>query len=104
MATKILWHPQRFLNTLNITLDRKLQLTGEIVKKNAQAGCPVKSGNLRNSIELDVDEKKKTVYVGSDLPYALFVEMGTRHNAPVGFLRKAIAKSKNAIQQIFSKH
>lgn len=39
--------------------------------------CPVKTGNLRNSITHEVVEDENAVYIGTNNEYAAYVELGT---------------------------
>jgi HK97 gp10 family phage protein len=46
-------------------------------KENITAQKAVDTGNLRNSISHKVDPSKKCVYIGSNVEYAPYVELGT---------------------------
>ncbi len=61
------------------------------VKTVAATLCPKKTGALASSIAI-VPINKKKIKIGSDLPYAFFVEMGTSKMAPRGFLRQALRR------------
>lgn len=58
-----------------------------------KAACPVRTGNLRDSVIAVVTETTPTrasIEVGPDLakaPYAPYVELGTRHQAANPFIR-----------------
>lgn len=54
------------------------------VIKGAKERCPVDTGHLRNSIEKDIDEKNTTGYVGTNVPYAPYVEVGTGIHSTMG--------------------
>lgn len=58
------------------------------IAKEAKSICAVDTGKLRGSIKV-VKEAEGIYKIGSQLPYAIFVEMGTRFQSPVGFLRRA---------------
>lgn len=47
------------------------------VAGEAKRKAPVKTANLRNSIQYDVKEEETTGYVGTNVPYAPYVEIGT---------------------------
>lgn len=52
----------------------------EIAEKNiawAKHYCPVKTGELQDSIHYVVDDEEMAVIVGSDNPYCKFIEYGT---------------------------
>lgn len=60
----------------------------EEIKREAKALCPVDTGRLQRSIKVVKDDQN--VYkIGSQLDYAIFVEMGTRFSSAQSFLRKA---------------
>lgn len=45
---------------------------------DAKARCPKKTGHLADSLTAEVNEEEKTVYIMTDVPYVLDVELGTR--------------------------
>lgn len=47
------------------------------VEGAAKRNCPARTGTLRNSISHDVKGMEMTGYVGSSVPYAPYVEVGT---------------------------
>jgi hypothetical protein len=50
---------------------------GMVLIKEAMIQVPVKTGDLRRSLSIiDKNYENKKVVVGSELPYAIFVEMG----------------------------
>lgn len=44
---------------------------------DAKERCPKKTGRLAESLTAEVHETEKTVYIMTDVPYALDVELGT---------------------------
>lgn len=62
------------------------------VEREAKHLCPVDTGRLRASIThgLDRDEQGLVAYVGSNVKYAVFVELGTRHMGAKPYLRPAL--------------
>lgn len=56
----------------------------------AKQDCPVDTGRLRNSIAHAVNEEAKEAYIGTNVEYAPFQEMGTVTGVPARhFLRNA---------------
>lgn len=53
----------------------------------AKSLCPVDTGRLRSSISYEVEDL--TVRIGSDVEYAIYVEMGTRYQRARPYLRPA---------------
>lgn len=62
---------------LNAAILRALETVGMTAESYAKKLAPVDTGNLRNSIAHRVDEREKAVYIGTDVEYAAFVELGT---------------------------
>ena len=56
---------------------RALERCGEQAEGYAKDLAPVDTGNLRNSISHTVDEDEPAVYIGSNVEYAAYVELGT---------------------------
>lgn len=58
----------------------------------AQELCPVDTGRLRASIRwmISVDEGSLVGYVGSDVDYTIYVELGTMYMNAEPFLRPAV--------------
>lgn len=60
-------------------------------------------GRLRASVTYEVDEPDLTARVGTNLPYGLFLELGTsRGLAPRPWLRRALAETAARINSILS--
>ena len=58
----------------------------------------IRTGDLRESITHAKDDE--AAYIGTDIEYAPYVEMGTRHMAPRPFLRNAITNYKDSYKKI----
>lgn len=68
------------LNEFHDAVLRALERCGEQAEGYAKDLAPVakeKGGTLRNSISHKVAEDEKTVYIGSNIKYAPYVELGT---------------------------
>lgn len=63
---------------------RALERCGSQAEGYAKDLAPVDTGRLRNSISRKVDEEEKAAYIGSDLDYAAYVELGTGKYAEGG--------------------
>lgn len=59
-----------------------------LVEGQAVALAAVHTARLRNSIDYVVDEAELTAYVGTNVEYAIYVEMGTGEFAENGMGRK----------------
>lgn len=98
------------------------------VEGSAKRRAHVKSGNLRNSITHVVKAEEMTGYIGTNVPYAPYVEIGTgiyssqgdgrktpwiytdpatgekvftRGSHPYPFLKPAVDENKSAIEKCF---
>lgn len=65
------------LNEFHDAVLRALERCGEQAEGYAKDLSPVDTGNLRNSISHTVDEDEPAVYIGSNVEYAAYVELGT---------------------------
>jgi len=63
---------------------RALERCGSQAEGYAKDLCPVDTGNLRNSITHQVQPSEEAVYIGSDVEYAVYVELGTGKDYPGG--------------------
>ena len=64
-----------------------LEKIGLLAEGYAQMKCPVDTGTLRGSITHEV--AGDSVYVGTNIEYAPYVELGTVRQAPQPYLRPA---------------
>lgn len=66
-----------------------LEKIGLLAENYAAKKCPVDTGNLRASITYEVDTADNAVYIGTNVEYAPYVELGTSHQKAQPFLRPA---------------
>lgn len=82
-------------------IEKALEKVGLTAERYAKLACPVDTGRLRNSISHTHD--KNTAYIGTNVEYAPYVEMGTKKMAAKPYLKPAIAdhlqEYKNTIEQ-----
>ena len=64
----------------------------------AKALCPVDTGTLRDSITHSVSSDAATI--GTNVPYAVFVELGTHKQAPQPFLQPAAEGHASEYMQV----
>ncbi len=62
---------------------------GSEMQTTAQICCPVKTGTLKDSIELDIADGGLTAIVEPYAEYAAYVEYGTRFMAAQPYIRPA---------------
>lgn len=63
---------------------RALEKCGLTAEGYAKSLAPVDTGQLRNSISHAVDESEPAAYIGTNLEYAPYVELGTGQYNPQG--------------------
>ena len=88
---------------------RALEIIGQVVENSAAGYAPVDTGNLRNSITHEVDDGEHCVYIGSNISYAPYQELGwyskgkhhSAANGGRGYLRPAVEDNMEKIQTIF---
>lgn len=95
----------RFLDaTLSPAVRKSVQAGCELIQAAAKGYAPVKTGALRDSITVDVQQVALTSVKGTvaaHVPYAVFVEYGTVHMKAQPFMRPAIDETKGAIEDLF---
>lgn len=88
------------IDSLNADITVALQAIGQEAEGFAKDECPVDTGTLRNSISNKV--LKKTVYVGTNIEYAVYVEYGD-YKHTVGnkhFLKNSVENNLDRFQKI----
>lgn len=69
---------------------KALEAIGLKAEGYAKALCPVDTGNLRNSITHQVSLSEDGVYIGTNVEYAPYVELGTVRKAERPYIRPAV--------------
>ena len=72
---------------LRAAIGRALERIGSQAEGYAKDLCPVYTGNLRNSITHDSDGT--AAYIGTNVEYGKYVELGTRRQAAQPYLKPA---------------
>lgn len=85
-------------------ISRALEEIGLTAEGYAVGLCPVDTGRLRNSITHEIDEDGKAAYIGTNVEYAPYIELGTRRyvgaNGGRGFLRPAATEHGDEYRKI----
>lgn len=87
----IISHRQEVIEEKNRKMEMALMLIGLTVERYAKYLSPVDTGRLRNSITHEVATNEEAVYVGTNVEYAPYVEVGTSRQRPQPYLRPAVA-------------
>ena len=85
---------------IKAALRRGLETCGLVAEGYAKKLAPVDTGNLRNSITHTVDEEEAAAYVGTNVEYAPYQELGTIHMKAQPFLKPAVAANANKYRKI----
>lgn len=91
---------QEILNLFEQKVKKALTKTGEFVKSEAKIRTPVDTGLLRSSLDYNVIEEEKTVEVGTNTEYAIYVEKGTTKQKAQPYLTPAIEENINTIKTL----
>ena len=71
-------------------VERALEAIGLQAEGYAKLLSPVDTGRLRNSLTHQAKQSEKAVYIGTNVEYGKYVEMGTRRSKAQPYLRPAI--------------
>ncbi len=95
------WNGTTAIKDLDSANFKALTESAILVENKAVTTVHVDTGALKGSIKRDVE--KTTAYIGTNLEYAPFEELGTRFRPPHPYLRPAFYSSIKAIEAIFMK-
>lgn len=92
------------LNEADRLIKEKLELAALVVQRQAKKPgfCPVLTGTARRSITHVVALDGRTAYVGSNIEYFPYIEVGTFKMAARFPLTRALRASRTRIGKIFS--
>lgn len=91
-------HTQEVLDALADKIPVALEECGLVAEGYAKRLSPVDTGNLRNSITHTVEGD--TAYIGTNVEYAPYVELGTTRTRAQPYLKPAVADHVNEYRQI----
>ena len=80
-----------------------LEEIGLLAENYAAKKCPVDTGNLRASVTHEVDAGGNAVYIGTNVEYAPYVELGTSRQKAQPFLRPAASEHGAQYRQVLEK-
>lgn len=80
-------HADEILVELEMAKARALERIGLRAERHAKDKCPKDTGRLQNSISHATDDN--SVYIGTNVEYAPYVELGTRRMNPRPYLKPA---------------
>ena len=80
-----------------------LETIGLLAENYAAKKCPFVTGNLRGSITYEVDAGDNAVYIGTNVEYAPYVELGTSRQKAQPFLWPAASEHGAQYRQVLKK-
>ena len=86
------------LSALEKAKKRGLEAIGLVAEGHAKKITPVDTGRLRNSISHATDDE--ATYIGTNVEYAPYVELGARGRKPVHMLTRAATEHKAEYKEI----
>ena len=106
---KTKWYGKERLDEINHLLYNKMHVASEFVLSEARRRCPVDTGNLRSSLNQEVEKENGEIVgrVGTNVEYAAYVEYGDesgkkpRFVGTMPFLRPALLENKQQITKFF---
>ena len=98
MDFKLTDNSEEVKSAMEKAIARGLEEIGLTAEAYAKLKCPVDTGRLRNSISHDVRDKE--VYIGTNVEYAPYVEMGTSRTRAQSFLKPAATEHSDEYKKI----
>lgn len=90
------------LRAMDAAEDRALTAVGEFTRSESQVRSPVRTGNLRDSNDYQVDMPGKRVIIGNSVDYAEFVHEGTSRQRAQPWLENSVLENVGRIKALIS--
>ena len=100
MSVEIHDNSKEVSKDIKAALLRGLETCGASAERFAKKLAPYDTGNLRNSITHTVDEDEPAAYIGTNVEYAPYQELGTIYMAAQPFLKPAVADHASEYRKI----
>lgn len=94
---------ERVVDGIDSAIGAALEEIGLSAENYAAKKCPADTGNLRGSITHEVDAGDNAVYIGTNVEYAPYVELGTSRQKAQPFLRPAASEHGVRYRQVLRK-
>ena len=79
---------------------KALTMIGQNAEGYAKMKCPTRTGRLKNSITNQIDMQNNSVYIGTNVEYAPYVELGTIRQDPHPYLKPAASEHGDEYRSI----
>lgn len=96
----IIDHTAEVKAAMDKAIDKALEMCGLKAEGYAKMICPVDTGRLRNSITHTPGEEQSE-YIGTNVEYAHYVEMGTSRTKAQPYLRPAVQDHTDVYARMF---
>lgn len=94
-------HVDELKNALPDAIERALEAIGMQAADNVADLAPVDTGRLKASITHQTDVNEQCVYIGTNVEYAAYVELGTsKHPEPQPYLQPGIMNNMDEYKAI----
>jgi HK97 gp10 family phage protein len=90
------------LHALDAAEQRALTAVGEFCRSESQVRSPVKTGALRDSNDYSVNHTEKSVRIGNNIEYGVFVHEGGYHRHQNPWLENAVMENVSRIKSLIS--
>lgn len=97
---KFINNTQKVLSEFDKAINRALIRIGMQAEGYAKDLCPVNTGRLKNSISYSVKESEGSVYIGTNVEYAAYVEFGTKKQKANPYLKPAASEHSKTYKNI----
>ena len=77
---------------INSAVAKALTMIGQQAEGYAKMMCPVDTSRLKNSITNQIDLQENAVYIGTNVEYAPYVELGTMRQDPQPYLKPSASE------------
>jgi len=94
----IRWNSDQILARVNMLKRTALEAGANVVKADAKLRAPVDTGQLRASIQHQVNEDSADI--GTNVTYAEYLEYGTSRQRAQPFLRPALDENEQQIRNV----
>lgn len=89
---------EQVLSAMEKAIERGLESIGLTAEGHAKKETPVDTGRLRNSISHAVEDR--TAYIGTNVEYAPYVELGAQGRNGVHMLQRAASEHTDEYKRI----
>ena len=100
MSIEFTDNSKEILSAFEKAMHNALAAIGMTAEGHAKKNCPVDTGRLRNSISNAVDDSEEAAYIGTNVEYAPYVEIGTSRMAARPFLKPAATEHGEEYKKI----